>query len=789
MANRGGGERPDDNLEYMGSPATNPAGGAGRMINGATGAAGTRAEDDFQAPAKNAATDSTPPYTRAPTELPPGEDPPSRSPNVVMPEDEQNQLEAQYSSFGKPETWLIQKSYEIYTASSDYLDANITNQWERNLAHFKNEHAPGTPFRRQNFKRSRVFRPKTRANIKAQEAALAHAAFSTADYVDIQPQDDTNEMQVVSAQINKELLSYRLDRRMPWFQTCMGAYQDTKNYGLCITHQLWRYEIDTDIQPAFDDFGKLIIEKDSSGGDVPMGRETVVVRKDELGCDNVAPENFRFDPMCDWRDPVQSSPFLIYMMPIYAGEALERMESVDPKTGQPRWMTHSLAAILGTRRQDYDRTRQAREGRERIDPADEQHGNSFTTVWAHMNIVKINGEDWMWWTMGTELLLTPPVRLAKAYPHLDQGSRPFQVGFSTIETHRNYPAGDVEQTAGLQEEINLVTNQRLDNVKLALNKRYYVRRGSQVDLNALIRNVPGGGVMMNDPEKDVKTVETRDVTASSYNEQDRLSTEFDDLAGGVSQASMAQSKGMGETVGKTNMVSMLASSVGDYSLRIFMETWMEPVLRDLVRCIQYYETDQVLLGLAASRLQLYQKFGVDKITDSLLMQDLTIRVNLGIGNTDPVRRVEKLVYGVAKTLEIPGMAERAKPSAISNEIWGAMGYRDASRFFMSDEEYDQKLEEQGDPPPPPEILVKQEELGIRQEDNQMRDKREMHKLDKEHERALMELALKEQLTYDEMFAKLEMDGRKDKTARDLAALKGAQTTEEFNMKRATGSGI
>ena len=119
------------------------------------------------------------------------------------------------------------------------MDANITNEWERSLAHFHNEHAPGTNFRAKNFRRSQVFRPKTRSNVKAQEAGLAHAAFSTLDYCDIQPQNKKDKVQQVSAAVSKELLTYRLDRKMPWFQTVQGAYQDTKVYGICISHQHW----------------------------------------------------------------------------------------------------------------------------------------------------------------------------------------------------------------------------------------------------------------------------------------------------------------------------------------------------------------------------------------------------------------------------------------------------------------------------------------------------------------------------------------------------------------------
>lgn len=729
------------------------------------------------------------PYTRGPQDLPPGETPPSDSAggsNYERGGGDPKRAEGEWDE-GDTSTsaWLIAKAHELYTTSTDYLDANITNQWERTLSHFNNEHAPHTNFRRQDFRRSRVFRPKTRAFVKSSEAALTAAAFSTQDVVDIQADDERNEVQRLSAEVNKEILSYRLDRRMPWFQTAVGGFQSTKVYGICISFQYWRYQADTSYEPAFDNNGSLM--KDEAGN--ALGTKNSIVRHDDLVCDLVAPENFRFDPMCDWRDPVTSSPYLVYMMPVYAGEALERMEMVDPKTGQPVWLKHSLGSILATRRKNYDRTRQAREGRERIDPADEQHGNAYTTLWAHLNLVRVNGEDMMFWTMGTELLLTWPVKVSEAYPHLARGERPFVVGFSTIEAFRNYPAGDVEQSAGLQEELNIIANQRLDNVKLVLNKRYYVRRGSQVDLDALVRNVPGGGVMMNDPDKDVKTVETNDVTASSYQEQDRLAVEMDELVGSFSPGSVQSNKNLNETVGGISMVQQTAGSVQDYGLRIFFETWMEPVLKQLVKLIQYYETDQTILTLAAKKSQMWLRYGISELTDDILRQDLTVRVNVGIGNTDPVRRVERLIFGVTQTASLPEMAGRIKAINVGDEIFGSLGYKDSSRFFMTDEEWEAEQQSRPDPGPPPEIQMKKEELQYRREDNQLRHQRELMRLDMDAQLGFAKLALEKELTMEKMYSMLGLEGRKLQTERDTTALRENVHLVELEEKRRTGSGI
>lgn len=720
-----------------------------------------------------------PPYSRTPADLPPGSNSSTYGPaDSGSIEDDAN------GSPGNPnpDAWLIQKARSIFTSSTDYLEANITTQWERNLAHFHNDHAPGSAFGKKNYRRSQVFRPKTRSNIKGQEAALALALFSSSDLLDISPQDRRDEAQVVSAQINKDLLQYRLTRRMPWFLTVMGAWQDSKVYGVCISHQYWSYEVDTDIVPALDIDGKLVMGEGEDGAPTPMGREVNNVRVDALCCDGVPPENLRFDPMCDWRDPATSSPYLVYLVPMYITDVLERMETEDPKTRQPQWRKYSDGEVLAARRDvSSNRTRQAREGDRRVDPADTNvAGNEFTTVWAHLNILRVNGSDIAWWTLGTELVLTDPIPLVKMYPHLRNGERPFVVGFSTIEAHRNYPAGDVEQTAGLQEEINIVTNQRLDNVKLALNKRFYVKRGSQIDLDALMRSTPGGGVFMNDPERDIKTESFTDVTGSSYQEQDRLATEFDGLAGSVSQDAMAQNQNA-DTTGKDSQVGRSANMVQDYGIRIFTESWMEPVLRQFVRLIQMYETDEVLLSIAADKAQLLQRFGTDEVTDKLLMQELTVQMNLGMGQTNPTQRVERIVYGVSKAAEIPGMADRIKGSKVADAIFGALGYRDASVFFMTDEEFE-KVSAENPPQEPLEIQMKKYELDIRKADNEARDARELRKQEADMEIRLTEIADSKGIKLEQLKTNLGIAQSKNQTARDLGAVAARNKLTELTFR-------
>jgi hypothetical protein len=317
-----------------------------------------------------------------------------------------------------------------------------------------------------------------------------------------------------------------------------------------------------------------------------------------------------------------------------------------------------------------------------------------------------------------------------------------------------------------------------------LNKRYHVRRGSQTDLDALMRNVPGGGVMMNDPEKDVKVIDTPDVTQSGYLEQDRISVEFDSLVGSLSTSSVASNRKLGDNVGNAQMLGQNANSVQDYGIRVFLITWMMPVLDQLLRLEQMYENDSVILALAGeNNKDVMQKFGIDEITDDLLLQSLTASINVGMGNTDPVRRVERLVYGLEKVAGLPDIAPRLKSLRVADHVFGALGFRNSGEFVRTDEEQAAYVAEHPTEPPP-EIAVKMRELDIREDTERARDARETYKVNEEIQLAYAELALKYDTSVDNVLALLKTAEMKDKTARDVAALNAMQKTEEANLKRA-----
>jgi len=258
------------------------------------------------------------------------------------------------------------------------------------------------------------------------------------------------------------------------------------------------------------------------------------------------------------------------------------------------------------------------------------------------------------------------------------------MGYTNVESHVIYPSGTVQLTQELQAAANDIWNQRFDNVRLAMNKRYHIRRDRNIDLDALFRSVPGGAVEMDDPDTDVRVIDTRDVTGSAYAEQDRINMDFDELQGNFSTSTVQGARSLNETVGGMSLMASNSGTVTEYVLRTFSETWVEKVLKQLMRLEQYYETDAVILELAGdAAAQVNEQ--LQGAVDDLLKYEVLLKVNVGISATDPLRKVQNLVSGIQMLGELPGFAESLNVPEVVKEVFGQLGYKDGQRFVNMEE--------------------------------------------------------------------------------------------------------
>jgi hypothetical protein len=559
------------------------------------------------------------------------------------------------SKQGRPKApnWL-KRAKDAYRFSTTYVDSNYRKKWEDSIRAFNNLHASDSKYNTEVFrKRSNTFRPKTRAIIRKNEAAAAAAYFSNQDLTSITATNESIKEERASAELMHALLQYRLTKTVPWFQLLMGGIQDAQVQGVCVAHNYWSFV------EKYDDKG-------------------AVTAKTDCPCSELFPiENLRIDPSASWIDPIGTSPYLIHLVPMYWGDVQERMENPDAK-GEA-WKSLPAKVAFGRSNNPDDSTRQARMGVQQ-DPAQQKREISdYDIVWVHRHIHRWQGEDWQFYTLASERMLTDAKPLSDTVWH---GERPYVMGRIIIETHKALPASISELTKGLQEEANDNRNQRSDNVKFVLNKGYLVKRGKNVDIASLVRNVPGRVTMVDDVEADVKEQEWNDVTASAYQEEDRIDADFNDLVGNFSPLQVNTARTPRESTQTMKMLAAPSNLLTEYALKVYTETFVQPMLRQLMQLEQHYETDHTILALAGKKAQLVQKYGVDEITDDLLNRELTLTVNVGMGATDPVTKMERFR---AALVTYYGLTAKGVPPGLDlKEIWkelaGLAGYQDGARF-------------------------------------------------------------------------------------------------------------
>tara|TARA_R110000824_G_scaffold382311_1_gene575485 strand:+ start:576 stop:2759 length:2184 start_codon:yes stop_codon:yes gene_type:complete len=576
------------------------------------------------------------------------------------------------------EDFWLRIAREAYEESSDWVDSNLREQWEKSISLFNSQHPPGSKYNTGAYeKRSRFFRPKTRTAVRNLQSAMAVAFFTNEDVVSVQPRNPNDMEQVAAASVSQSIMQYRLTNTVPWFQTMSAALQDAAVQGVCVSHQYWDYEEQEESYINVDSANRAIM--DEEGKPVLSTQKTSI--KDKPVIDLISPENIRIDPAADWHDPIESSPYIIHLIPMY-------IQDVQQKIKEGEWIDIPIGELLASDSDDSDNSTRLVRDEPREDRLDNDAGygetDSYKIVWVHKNIIKKEGIDWCYFTAGTDAMLSEPKPLQEIYPWLRNGERPYVMGYTNVEAHRIYPAGTVELTQELQAAANDIWNQRFDNVRLAMNKRYHIRRDRNIDLDALFRSVPGGAVEMDDPDSDVRVIDTRDVTGSAYAEQDRINMDFDELQGNFSTSTVQGARSLNETVGGMSLMASNSGTVTEYVLRTFSETWVERVLKQLMRLEQYYETDEVILELAGdAAAQVNEQY--QGSVDDLLKYEVLLKVNVGISATDPLRRVQNLVSGIQMLGELPGFAESLNVPEVVKEVFGQLGYKDGERFVKMEE--------------------------------------------------------------------------------------------------------
>lgn len=571
---------------------------------------------------------------------------------------------------------------QCYDASENYFNAAHRNRIIDAMARFNNEFPKGSKYHTPAFeRRSRLFRPKTRSSVRKRESAACIALFGSADIVNVTASSNDSNASM-DARIQEALLNYRLQADDRYYKLVVGAIQDADRQGFTIVKTGWEYE---EANRYYDEIHPVHGQRTTV--------ETVAT-KDRPGYSLIPVERLRFSPAADWMDPVNSSPYLIEVIPMFLCDVRKYMNNPRARLKYRPLTTGEL--LSGGHSGEWDAIRMQRE-RNRLNRYDRDGDTSdYAICWVHRNIVNIEGEDYIFDTVGTALMLSDIIPLSEFDP---RGYRPYVIGSTMIESHNPFNVGAVTLMAGLQDEINDVSNLRVDANKMATSGRMFIKRNTAVDLHALARFSPGSVVEMDNPQTDVKWDRSPEAPSGAFEENNLLGTELDDLIGNFNQSSVSHNRNLNETVGGMEMIGDSANQITEYDLHTFVTTLITKVLTQVLDLEKRWETDAHLAQILGSKLAVSAKQFW-----SALNTESTILVNVGFGSTNPQKRLERIQMAVQTTATMfPTTMYQSDQGEILKEVWAAAGFADPTRFFPF-------LDNKGQPDKDPKVAALQQQL-------------------------------------------------------------------------------
>lgn len=655
--------------------------------------------------------------------------------------------------------------------SKNYRTHTLNAVLSRSYRAWNNEHAENSKYLGAGWRgRSRLYVPKTRSAVRKNLATAAAALFSTDDVLSLSAEYEDDPVQRATAAVIKADVDYRLTRSsqvsgIPWFLIAMGGCLDAQLTGVTISKQYWEYqEIETS---ETEEVETAII--DESGNETTA----IIVRpkkrrvKDRPMIEILAIENVGVDPAAPWYDPAQLGMYFYADHPMHVGDIRARMRSPD-KRGINDWIEVPDTILRMARIDDQAAgIRRAREGgRDRLEES--KSVGETDIVFIRENFYRVGGVDYHFWSVGQYAYLSEVRETLESYPELG-GERPYKFGLASIDTHKVFPMPPVESWQPLQLELNDIANLRLDTLKRAIAPIAKVRQGAHVDLTQVQRRGQPDAVLLLQKMEDVMFEPTPGPNGAAYTETSMNNAMFDELAGVYSTSSVASNRQLNETVGGMRLFAGAANSVSEFDLRVWVETWIEPVLRQVVHFVRHNEDDETIMRIAGSKAQVMTKHdGFMPTVDDFLDTEITLRVNVGIGAADPMQKLQKLKMAFDMLAPLFPVMQRMgidfDIEAVIEEVMGGAGFRDGRRFFKFGEP-----QEQG---PPPGLAEAMEKIKLEHE-----------KLDFAREKFMAELRAGAQESEQDNATKLQIEDKRARTDLVKHAMGIASTHEEGRKNR------
>lgn len=225
-----------------------------------------------------------------------------------------------------------------------------------------------------------------------------------------------------------------------------------------------------------------------------------------------------------------------------------------------------------------------------------------------------------------------------------------------------FGVGLVEPIIPLQHELNTVRRQRLDNVNLVINRMWKVNAYADIDLETLVSSP--NGVIITDDMNGFEPLETKDVTASAYNDAAIIQTDIENTTTPKSLQGTPESGRLGRTASGAQMIIGQALEKFGTAAKMVEENAIKRVLR------MFYDLDLQFID-DESQMEEYSKlFNGELVDPSLLRQEIQFQmkgISELIGKEGQINQIVSFMGVFGATLDPETI------SGLAKKMWDLMG--------------------------------------------------------------------------------------------------------------------
>lgn len=278
--------------------------------------------------------------------------------------------------------------------------------------------------------------------------------------------------------------------------------------------------------------------------------------------------------------------------------------------------------------------------------------------------------------------LAGDVVLLMDYNPFYHGERPFVKFIDYPVANEFYGIGEVEVIESMQEELNTTRSQRMDNVSLAINNMWKVRRNAGVDASQLVSRP--NGIIEVDEMDDLDTLTVPNMTESAYREEQLIKEDMDRTTG-VNDYTRGDNPARRETATTASLLTESANERFKLKIRLMEKTSFKKVGYQLVALNQQFITEETEVRVFDKNRSKEENF-TEPITIKLAPQDIAGQFDiLPCGSTsEPMANKELRQTQLTQLFNIMGQSEYINQPEFLTAILEAFEFKNVDKLIVQE---------------------------------------------------------------------------------------------------------